>query len=61
MQSIASIHEWEHRSVKTKVMCTIGPKSNSVAAIVDLIRNGMSLARLNMVHGSIKVSIWHRF
>lgn len=55
MQSPMSFHEWEHRSVKTKVMCTIGPKSSSVEVLKEMILNGMSLARLNMVHGTIKV------
>ena len=37
---------------KTKIVCTIGPASNSEAMITQLIQNGMSVARLNFSHGS---------
>lgn len=40
--------------VKTKVMCTIGPSSKSKETIIDMINKGMTLARLNMVHGTAK-------
>lgn len=46
---------WEHRTVKTKVMCTLGPTSSSLEMIKELIENGMSLVRLNMVHASHEV------
>ena len=37
---------------KTKIVCTIGPASDSPEIIRDLISNGMSVARLNFSHGT---------
>lgn len=37
---------------RTKIVCTIGPSSNSDETIRALIENGMSVARLNFSHGS---------
>lgn len=39
---------------KTKIVCTIGPSSGSPEVIGALIKNGMSVARLNFSHGSHK-------
>ncbi|HEV2992057.1 MAG TPA: pyruvate kinase [Candidatus Angelobacter sp.] len=39
-------------SRKAKIVCTLGPSSNSEAAIRDLIHLGMEVARLNFSHGS---------
>eukprot|EP01087_Luapelamoeba_hula_P014801 TRINITY_DN438_c0_g1_i1.p1 TRINITY_DN438_c0_g1~~TRINITY_DN438_c0_g1_i1.p1 ORF type:complete len:559 (-),score=95.46 TRINITY_DN438_c0_g1_i1:117-1703(-) len=38
--------------VKTQIVCTIGPASNTVETIASLVREGMSVARLNFSHGS---------
>ena len=38
---------------KTKIVCTLGPATDSVESLRGLIRSGMSIARLNMSHGDI--------
>eukprot|EP00300_Choanocystis_sp_HF-7_P040291 c6759_g1_i1.p1 GENE.c6759_g1_i1~~c6759_g1_i1.p1 ORF type:complete len:266 (+),score=10.63 c6759_g1_i1:61-798(+) len=38
--------------VKTKVVCTIGPKTASEEMIGKLVESGMSVARLNFSHGT---------
>ena len=37
---------------KTKIVCTIGPSSNSPEVLEALIEKGMSVARLNFSHGT---------
>ncbi len=39
---------------KTKIVCTIGPASSSESVIEELIKKGMSVARLNFSHGNIE-------
>ena len=39
---------------RTKIVCTIGPSSDSPELLEAMIRNGMSVARLNFSHGSHK-------
>ncbi len=37
---------------KTKIICTIGPASENKQTIMELVKNGMSIARLNLSHGN---------
>jgi len=37
---------------KTKIICTLGPKSRDVDVLVELLNAGMSIARFNFSHGS---------
>ncbi|KAI5178077.1 pyruvate kinase [Pancytospora epiphaga] len=39
---------------RTKIICTLGPATNSYTAIEQLAENGMDIARLNFSHGSHK-------
>ena len=40
------------RSRRAKIICTIGPACNTEAAMRDLLRLGMDIARLNFSHGT---------
>lgn len=39
---------------KTKIVCTLGPSTESDETIRSLIESGMSVARLNMSHGTVE-------
>ena len=36
---------------KTKIVCTIGPKTESVESLKTLLKTGMNMMRLNFSHG----------
>ncbi len=40
------------KSRRAKIVCTVGPSSNSEATLRDLLRLGMDVARLNFSHGT---------
>ena len=37
---------------KTKIICTLGPSTDNLALVEEMIRAGMDLARFNFSHGS---------
>lgn len=37
---------------KTKIVCTLGPATDNVETLVDLIESGMNVARFNFSHGN---------
>lgn len=37
---------------RTKIICTIGPASNTIDTLSELAKNGMDVARLNFSHGN---------
>lgn len=41
-------------SRRTRIVCTIGPSSDSESVIGDLLHAGMDVARINFAHGSYK-------
>jgi pyruvate kinase len=41
-----------HRPRRAKIVCTLGPASNTEVAMRDLMRLGMDVARLNFSHGT---------
>jgi len=42
---------------RSKILCTIGPKSASPKILEELLKSGMNMVRLNMSHGT---QDWHR-
>ena len=38
--------------IRTKIICTIGPSVNSLEKMIQLMENGMSVARINFSHGT---------
>jgi pyruvate kinase len=43
-----------HPKQKTKIVCTLGPASSDGETIRGMIRAGMSVARLNLSHGTVE-------
>merc|ERR1712000_562413 len=37
---------------RTKIVCTIGPASDSVEKIISMVQNGMDIARVSFSHGT---------
>lgn len=59
----ALLTSMEHKDIsrpqnnrKTKIVSTVGPQSCSLAVLMDMIRAGMNVARLNCSHGDLP---WH--
>ena len=52
------IQNTEYRSVivmkKTKIVCTIGPASETVETLAQLMNSGMNVCRLNFSHGDFE-------
>lgn len=47
-----SIQNFIRKRPKTKIICTIGPASGEISILKKLIKEGMSVARLNLSHGT---------
>ncbi|MEJ5347998.1 MAG: pyruvate kinase [Desulfosoma sp.] len=46
------------RERRTKIVCTIGPASQSKDVLRDLVRAGMDVARINLSHGDYESHAW---
>ncbi|TSC61668.1 MAG: pyruvate kinase, partial [Parcubacteria group bacterium Gr01-1014_106] len=41
-----------HTEKRTKIVCTIGPASQSIPVLTRMMRAGMDVVRLNFSHGT---------
>ena len=39
---------------KTKIVCTLGPSTDTEEILLELVQSGMTVARLNMSHGDLE-------
>ncbi len=54
MHDAMSVTTMQLANTKTKIVCTLGPATESDEKIRDLINAGMSVARLNLSHGTLE-------
>src|SRR3989338_10621442 len=50
--------DWRKKMIskrKTKIICTLGPATDSFEAVSKLAELGMNVARINLSHGAFKV------
>jgi len=47
-----NIYDAPHHNRKCSIICTIGPDTNSVEALLNLAHAGMNIVRMNFSHGS---------
>ena len=41
---------------KTKIICTLGPSTDSYDVLVSMVKEGMNVVRFNMAHGDYEIS-----
>src|ERR1700722_11304961 len=41
-------------TTRTKIICTIGPAVNTQESVIELVKAGMNVARLNFSHGTLE-------
>ncbi len=49
-----AVAQEQYRRPKTKIVCTLGPSTDDQATVRELIAAGMSVARLNLSHGTLQ-------
>ena len=56
-----NIDKAPHPTKKTGIVCTLGPASQKLEVLKEMIKAGMTIARLNFSHGSHEVFENSRF